>query len=226
MRLKHEVERNEVVRTVNELYDAGLITPTGGNVSLRLPKGEGYLITPSAMFKGGLRPEDIVFVDPEGNPEAGAPAPSIETSMHLQIYAVRQDVNAVIHAHPPMAILVGALGIRVPALVMEAVVLSEIPLIPFMIPGSQDLAQKVSNAFSSNVPIPAVQLQNHGIVTVGSSLREASNIALAFEEVCKLAVISELIGRKPVEIPQNMHQEIIYRAIRRYRPEPRVSGAD
>lgn len=150
--LKYEVERNEVIRIVNELYDAGLITPTGGNVSLRLPDGEGYLITPSAMFKGGLQPESIVFVDPAGKPEAGGLAPSVETSMHLQIYFVKQDVNAVIHAHLPMAILVGALGMRIPALVMEAVVLSEIPAIPFMLPGSQELAQRVSRALSSAIP--------------------------------------------------------------------------
>lgn len=83
--MTHEAQRQEIVAIVEELYDAGLITPTGGNVSLRLADGEGFLITPSGMFKGGLTAEQIVFVDAAGSPGPGGGVPSVETGMHLAV---------------------------------------------------------------------------------------------------------------------------------------------
>lgn len=181
---------------------------------MRLPDGAGFLITPSAMFKGALHPEDIVFLDPAGKPDPGGPAPSVETSMHVGIYTARRDVNAIIHAHPPMAILAGALEISIPVLVMEAVVLSKVPVIPFLMPGSEELARQVASALAS-APVPAVHLQNHGVVTVGSSLREASNVALALEEVSHLAILAALTGRTPREIPEKFQGEVVNLIMRR-----------
>jgi autoinducer 2 (AI-2) kinase len=46
--------RDEVVRTVEEMYAHGLITSTGGNVSVRIPDKDEAWITPNSSFKGTL----------------------------------------------------------------------------------------------------------------------------------------------------------------------------
>jgi L-fuculose-phosphate aldolase len=84
------------------LLDRGLITGIGGNASVRLEGDEGILITPSALYKGELKPEDIVKIDIEGNVKEGLYKPSIEWHFHSAIYRRRLDINAVIHTHSPM----------------------------------------------------------------------------------------------------------------------------
>jgi autoinducer 2 (AI-2) kinase len=53
--------RLEIVAIVDELYEARLITPTGGNVSARIPdEPDAFLITPTMLYKGGLLPRPDV----------------------------------------------------------------------------------------------------------------------------------------------------------------------
>ncbi len=40
-------QRRELVEITEELYREKLITPSGGNLSLRLPDDQGFLITPA-----------------------------------------------------------------------------------------------------------------------------------------------------------------------------------
>lgn len=192
--------RQQMVAAVRELYEAGLITPTGGNLSVRLPEGQGYLITPSMLHKGSLCAEDMIRLDPDGKPTAGAKwRPSVETPMHLKIYEIRPRCAAVIHTHAPWATLFGLLEMKVEPITVEAVRFLETPLVPFQMPGSPELVAAVEKVLSDS---PAVLLQNHGLLTYGGSLREAANAALALEEVCQLLIRCRLLDRTPVLIPE------------------------
>lgn len=193
--------RAQLVTIVDELFKSGLITATGGNVSARLPGGA--LITPSRMHKGSLRPEDLVQVDAAGRPAAKGAGPenarpSVETGLHLKVYELRPAVNAVVHTHAPMATLLGLLGLPVPPVTLEAVHYVDMPLIPFAIPGSDGLVQAVAGGLGDS---PAALLRNHGLLTVGSDLRDAADKALALEEVARLVVIARLFGKEPATIP-------------------------
>ena len=236
---------DRLVQTVRELYVAGLITPTGGNVSIRLPGGHGFLITPSGMPKGSLCPEDLVHLDPSGHrvlpPDeavevpatsasgGGRPGvkPSIETPMHLRIYRLRPTCNAVIHTHAPAATLLGIAGVPIQPVTLDAVRFLGTPLVPFRIPGSKELVDAVEAALSTAPgkqalssfepavsaetapaetspaasPSPALLLQNHGLVTFGPSVREAANYALALEEVSRLLLEAQALGRPMALIP-------------------------
>ncbi|MHB8757344.1 MAG: class II aldolase/adducin family protein, partial [Bacillota bacterium] len=177
-------------------FKAGLITPSGGNVSVRLPGGA--LITPSGMHKGSLRPPDLVEVDAAGRPRAPGRRPSVETGLHLLVYQRRPEVNAVIHTHAPMATLLGLLDLPVPPVTLEAVRFADLPSVPFFRPGSDDLAEAVADDLGA---APAALLRNHGLVTVGADLRAAADAALALEEVAHLVVTCGLLGREPSTIP-------------------------
>ncbi len=188
--------RGKLVATVDELFKAGLITPTGGNVSVRRPGGA--LITPSGRHKGSLRPEDLVEVNITGRPETPGARPSVETGMHLLIYRRRPDVNAVIHTHAPMATLLGLLDLPVPPVTLDAVRFTDLPSVPFAMPGSDELAEAVADRLAA---APAALLRNHGLLTVGADLRAAADAALALEEVAHLVVTCRLLGQEPSTIP-------------------------
>lgn len=191
--------REEIVRIVEELYEARLITPTGGNVSVRLPDEEdGYLITPTRLHKGSLRPEDIVRVNAEGKPANHRQRPSVETKMHLAIYKAYPDIEAVIHSHAPYATALGLIEGRVPPISVDAVPFTEMQVVPFGLPGDPDLIERVVAALQH---APAVLLQNHGLLTVGWTLRQAANRALALEEVIQVLVTCRLLGGEPRTLP-------------------------
>lgn len=193
--------RQSLTDTVRELYELGLITPTGGNLSVRLPGGEGYLITPSAMYKGALGPESMVRLDPAGKPVEKGVRPSVETGMHLKIYELRPKANAVIHTHAPTATLFGLLELEVLPVCLDSVRFLDLPVVPFSMPGTKELVAAVGGYLTR---CPALLLQNHGLVTYGASLREASNTALALEEVCRLLLDCREHGKEPVLIPGPM----------------------
>ena len=68
------------------------------------------LITPSGFGKGFLSADQLLRIDmrgvviPSHHPGTRGLKPSSETMMHLEAYQRRPDVQAVIHAHPPLAI--------------------------------------------------------------------------------------------------------------------------
>ncbi len=191
--------REEIVQITKELYAAHLITPTGGNVSARLPGEEGaYLITPTRLHKGSLRPEDIVRVDSKGEPVDRRQRPSVETKMHLAIYAAYPDVGAVIHTHAPYATALGLVEKRIPPINLDAIPFTEMQTVPFGLPGDPVLIERVVAALEH---APAVLLQNHGLLTVGGTLRQAANRALALEEVIQILIICRLLGGKPRGLP-------------------------
>jgi autoinducer 2 (AI-2) kinase len=193
--------RHEIVSIVDELYDAGLITPKGGNVSVLIPDSEELWITPTQLHKGGLTEEKLIRVNLKGKRLEGQDRPSVETPMHLLIYRTRPDVGAIIHSHAPMATVVGLFDEPVPPLTIEAVALAEAPLVPFLLSGTKELSQTVVDALGDG---SAVLLQNHGLLTVGKDLREASNKAHQLEFAARTVVICRLLGGGPALIPHKL----------------------
>ncbi len=194
--------REEMVRVTEELFAAGLITATGGNVSVRIPGAPEAWITPSQLFKGGLRTEMMVRIDFEGNAlDADALAPSSERQVHCEIYKARPDVEAVIHAHAPYATILVLSGLPFLPITTEAAFLADIPRVPFIMPGSQALAQEVAKALGKGV---AVLMQNHGLVVAATSLRHAANTVEVVERVSQLIWGCYVIGKKPPSLPKDV----------------------
>jgi ribulose-5-phosphate 4-epimerase/fuculose-1-phosphate aldolase len=219
--------RTEVAAAVDELFTHELITPTGGNVSVRCPDSDHILITASRVHKGGLGPEHILEVDTSGRPVlpdedasgTGPPLagfapvsagsgrrirPSVETGMHLAIYDTRPDVGAVVHAHAPLATVWGLFDEPVLPLTIDSVRFTDLRVVPFAAPGSSELATATAEALGRGW---AALLRNHGLVAVGRDLREAVNVTLALEETLRVAFLSRVAvlcglgGKEPVPIP-------------------------
>jgi L-fuculose-phosphate aldolase len=184
-----------MVKASKELYEHGLVRGTSGNISARIPGTDAFLIKPSGVYMGLLKPEELVLVDFEGNKIRGKRNVSAETPMHVAIYRARKDVQAVVHTHPPTATAFGIAGIEIFPLQIEMFMLLPrgVPIVPFESPGSKALAETVQKKIAD---YDAVILENHGIVTVGSTIEEACNLNEMVEEAAKIQFATVMLAGK------------------------------
>jgi L-fuculose-phosphate aldolase len=144
---------------------------------------------------GFLKPEELVLVDFEGNKVRGEANVSAETPMHAAIYKARKDVQAVVHTHAPTATAFGIAGTEILPLQIEVFMLLPrgVPIVPFKQPGSKALAEEVQKKIAD---YDAVILENHGIVTVGSTIEAACNLNEMVEEAAKIQLTAMTLAGK------------------------------
>jgi len=196
---EHEIRR-KVVEVSKRLYNRGLVAGAGGNISARIPGSKEIFITPSGLCKGYLKTSDILKVDLEGNLVQGDLKPTSETPMHTDIYKVRDDVNAVVHAHP--SVCTGFACARVPldySVDPEIIVMvGEIPLIEYVTPTTKELAEKVAEYAKG---YDALLLASHGTITLGANLEQAYQRTEHLENFAKILLVSKLLGG-PTSLPK------------------------
>jgi autoinducer 2 (AI-2) kinase len=194
--------RDEVTSTVAEMYAHGLITSTGGNVSARIPGKDEVWITPNSSFKGALSSDMLVRVDLDGNPIGDFPyAPSSERMLHCAVYRNNPSVGAVIHSHAPKATTLGLAGLPFLPISTEAAFIGEIPRVPFIMPGTVELADAVGAAVKNAL---AVIMQNHGLIVGGSNLRHAIDITLIIEYTADKLIACHMLNKIPPVLPDEI----------------------
>jgi autoinducer 2 (AI-2) kinase len=192
--------RHELVEVVRELYDAHLITSTGGNVSVRASDEEAAWITPSQLFKGDLSPEVLVRIGMNGRAlDPHSRSPSSEALMHTAVYRARPEVRAVVHCHAPQATILANAGLPFLPVSTEAAFLSAIGRVPFVMPGTQELADAVVEALGEGW---AVLMQNHGLLVAGRSLRRCADMCEIVERSCEVILGCFALGKEPPTLPE------------------------
>ena len=164
--------RRELVQWCRRLGERGWVANHDGNITCRLP-ARRLLATPTSFSKAEVREEDLLVLDHHGRTLQGRWRPFSELSLHKVCYAVREDVQAVVHAHPPVATGFSVAGVPVETtLIAEAVVSlgDHIPTLPFALPGSEVQLEQLTEAIQW---YDAVILANHGVVTVGVDVEQA-----------------------------------------------------
>ena len=198
-----------------ELYQAGVVTATGGNISVRsVERDHALWITPSAVFKGALSPQDMVLIDEDGKIVSGKYPPSIEFAFHAGLMRVRADINAVVHSHPPYAIVWGLGDLAIPPITYDALLVGAYPFIPWHMVGSAELAGAVIEAVGTCMAGGAF-LRNHGLVMVGKNLRQAADATLMTEQTLKILHLACQMGIKPAELDDDSIDQLNQLAISR-----------
>ena len=190
--------KEEIANMGKRLYERRLNGGYGGNISV---KDEDVIyITPSGLPKDVLQYSDIIVMDFKGNILEGTGKPSSEMLFHILIYKTREDVNAIIHSHPPLATGFAIAGREIPAGIHEesTVVLGEVPVLPYEVTSSKELAKNVSDALSK---FNAALLANHGAITVGDTLETAFRRMEELENLCEMILVAGALGRVN-KIPQ------------------------
>lgn len=183
--------RQQIVQITEELYRDGHLTATGGNISALSSDGETIWITPSGLFKGGLREEHLVHVRDDGSVIEGSEKPSIEFKMHFASYRARPGASGAVHTHSPVATAFGICNQRFEPINTDAIALADTVTVPWFMPGSAELAEAVGAAIGTS---RGAILQNHGLMAVGDDLRKAATRAAMIEETAKLALYIKQFG--------------------------------
>jgi len=198
--------RQQIVDCVRELYAAELITATGGNVSARIPGADEIWITPSQLFKGDLRPEVMVRIDLDGRSlDPGARSPSSEGSLHRAIFRARPEARAVVHAHAPHATILANAGLPFLPISTEAAFFGDIPRVPFIMPGTPDLARAVAEAMRESW---ACLMVNHGLIVAGRSLRRAADMVEIIDRSAEVILGCYAVGAEPPTLPSDVVEKL------------------
>jgi L-fuculose-phosphate aldolase len=185
--------RREIVRVCRRLYERGLIAGPDGNVSVRISR-DHVLITPRGHSNADVEEHDLVLVTLDGTRIGGRHEASSEVAMHLAAYRAREDVGAVVHAHPPVATGFAVAGLGLPGNVLPelAVQVGEVPFVPYATPGTEALP----NALAPWLPnYDAFLLANHGATTLGRNLTEAHLRMECVEHSANILLTARLLGR-------------------------------
>ncbi|MEO8724647.1 MAG: class II aldolase/adducin family protein [Acidobacteriaceae bacterium] len=174
------------------LHALGFAPATAGNLSLRLDQ-ERILATPTGCSKRLLKGRDMVTVDLMGRQLSGTRGVTSEIGMHLAVYQMRDDVNAIVHAHPPVATAFASSGLALdePLCAEILMTLGKVPLAPYATTGTTAVAESLAPLIPDH---DAILLANHGVVTYGRDLMEAYLRMEAVEHFAQVALAVRQIG--------------------------------
>jgi L-fuculose-phosphate aldolase len=186
--------RADIVEVGRRMYARGYTASNDGNVSVRLG-ADRLLMTPKSVCKGFMTPDMMCITDLEGRKLQGDRDPSSEMLMHLEVYRHRPDVQAVVHAHPPIATGFAVAGIPLDRAVLAEVLttLGSIPIAEYATPSTKELPEAVRKYIKAH---DGMLLANHGALTVGADLFGAYYKMETIEHFAKISLVARLLGRE------------------------------
>ncbi len=197
MNLKYIHPADQLVMFMQRIYDKGMTTTSGGNLSIMDDDGNIW-ITPAGVDKGTLSRHDIICVKPDGS-QVGPHRPSSELPFHAAVYKMRPDLKAVLHAHPP-ALVSFSIARKCPDLDLLPSVRKLCPQVKiavYAVPGSDKLGENIGKCFAENCDI--VLLENHGVCIGAGDMYTAFQRFETLEYTANLEILAKRIG-KPVPL--------------------------
>jgi L-fuculose-phosphate aldolase len=189
-----ETLRADIVEIGRRMYARGYTASNDGNISVRIGP-DRLLMTPKSVCKGFMTPDMMCVTDLNGKKIAGDRDPSSEALMHLEVYRQRPDINAVVHAHPPIATGFAVAGIPLDRAVLAEVLttLGSIPLAEYATPSTSELPEAIRKYIRAH---DGMLLANHGALTVGADLFGAYYKMETIEHFAHISLVARLLGRE------------------------------
>ncbi|MBQ6443644.1 MAG: class II aldolase/adducin family protein [Methanosphaera sp.] len=182
----------DIVNTAHHIYDKDMIIGKAGNISIL--DGDYIYITASGTDFKSLCYEDIIKVKIEdlSYTTNDDKKPSMETTLHTEIYKKRDDVKSVVHVHSPYATAFAFSNKRLIRLEGFGEITSEyIEEVDYYPPGSKKLADNASNMLKNE---DAVLLKDHGVICVGKNIDEATLLCEYIEGIAKTQYITHVLN--------------------------------
>ncbi len=207
--MSYEDIKAEICDVCHKMWQLGWVAANDGNVTVKLDDGT-FLATPTGISKSFITPEKLVRIDAEGKVLEAKEGyrPSSEIKMHMRCYKDRDDVGAVLHAHPPTA--TGFAVAHIPLdrydMIETVVSLGSIPITPYGTPSTYEVPEAIAPYIQDH---DAVLLENHGALTVGADLIGAYYKMETVELFAKINLVAYQLGG-----PQEISKENIDKLIK------------
>ena len=196
MKINYIHPADQLVMFMQRIYDKGLTTTSGGNLSIMDDDGNIW-ITPAGIDKGTLTRRDIICVQPDGTC-VGPHKPSSEYPFHAAVYKMRPDLRAVLHAHPPALVSFSTVR-QIPLLDLLPTVRSVCPgvqIATYAVPGSDQLGENIGKCFAEGYDI--VLLENHGVCIGAEDMFAAFQRFETLDYSANLEILARRIGTPKV----------------------------
>lgn len=192
--LKYMEVREQICDVCHKMWQLGWVAANDGNVTVKLEDGT-FLATPTGISKSFITPEKLVHIDANGEILDGLEGlkPSSEIKMHLRCYKEREDVGAVVHAHPPTAtgFAVAQLDMDRYTMIETVVAIGSVPVTPYGTPSTEEVPEAIAPYLDEH---DVLLLQNHGALTVGADLITAYYRMETLELYAKISLTAHLLG--------------------------------
>jgi len=177
-----------------DLYEAGMISSHGGNVSMKL--GDRVVIKRRGAQLGRLKPHDLIETGLEKN-DSGVTLASTELLAHRTIY-MQTPALAIVHCHPRTAVAFSLSRDELVPIDNEAsYLLKKVPVVAEeFASGTPEMANKLAAALQS---YKIVMLRGHGSFAIGQTLDEAFHWSSTLEESCQIMLMAKLINEPFIE---------------------------
>ena len=217
---KSRALRQQIIDICLEMNETGINQGTSGNVSARVEGG--MLITPSGRPYKSMKPADIVFMHEDGSYE-GSLVPSTEWRFHLDILNTRDDVNAIVHAHPTFCTTLAILKKKIPPLHYMVAVAGgpDIRCASYATFGTKELSDNAIKALKDR---KACLLAHHGMIATGPDLAKAMWLAVEVETLAKQYYYTLQAGGPPL-LPKAEIKNVMER-IHSYGPRSEADSSE
>ena len=186
--------KEQVCDICHKMWQLGWVASNDGNVSVKLEDGT-FLVTPTGISKSYITPEKLLIITNECSIIEGAPGyrPSSEIKMHLRCYQDRDDVGAVVHAHPPAAtaFAVAHLPMDRYTTIESVVTMGSVPLAPYATPSTSEVPESIAPYLQEH---DVLLLENHGALAIACDLLTAYYRMETLELWAKTSIYAHILG--------------------------------
>ena len=197
-------DREDIIKFALKLNSTNLSPLRSGNVSIRSTENniEGFLLTPSGIKYETLKPEDVVFLSLKDKYDDlkmfnSGLNPSSEWRFHQDIYLKKKEAKAIVHAHSPHATAVSTHGKSIPAFHYMVALAGgdDIKCAEYATFGTTELSTNIIKVLENR---KACLMSNHGQLTVGTTIKQAFELAQEVENICHQYIIALKIGNPKI----------------------------
>lgn len=194
MDLSYPEIRDQICDVCHKMWQLGWVAANDGNVSVKLGNGT-FLATPTGISKSFITPEKLVLINESGEVLEGLEGyrPSSEIKMHLRCYKEREDVGAVVHAHPPTAtgFAVAHVDLDRYTMIETVIAIGSVPVTPYGTPSTDEVPDAIAPYLPEH---DVLLLANHGALSVGADLTTAYYRMETLELYAKISLTAHLLG--------------------------------
>ncbi|KAF8518472.1 class II aldolase/adducin N-terminal [Gautieria morchelliformis] len=207
----------------------GYAEGAAGHITVRDPVKPGhYWMNPVCVAYSSIKASDLVLVDPEGYvTEDGAQLPINAAGfyIHTAIHKARPDIEAAAHCHSIHARTWSVFGKPIELLTQDSCVfyqnLSVYKSFGGIVLASEE-GERIAKAIGPTNK--AVLLQNHGSLTLGTTVDEAVHLFTVLENACRVQLMAEAAAANGVQKVTIDEEDAAFSAATQHDPDVSYIG--